>query len=62
MTKHATRGTVMALALLALTPWTGAEAAEIRVLSTVGMQPAKQSFAEGRAAAAPVYKAKGLGG
>jgi molybdate transport system substrate-binding protein len=31
---------VMALALLALTAWTGAEAAEIKVLSTVGMQPA----------------------
>jgi molybdate transport system substrate-binding protein len=31
---------VMALALLALTAWTGVEAAEIQVLSTVGMQPA----------------------
>jgi len=29
-----------ALALLPLTAWTGAEAAEIKVLSTVGMQPA----------------------
>jgi len=29
-----------ALALLALTAWSGAEAAEIKVLSTVGMQPA----------------------
>jgi molybdate transport system substrate-binding protein len=40
MTARAIRGMVMALALLALTAWTGAEAAEIRVLSTVGMQPA----------------------
>jgi molybdate transport system substrate-binding protein len=31
---------VMALALLALAAWSGAEAAEIQVLSTVGMQPA----------------------
>lgn len=30
MTKRTTRGMVMALALLALTAWTGAEAAEIR--------------------------------
>lgn len=34
------RGMAMALALLALTAWSGAEAAEIKVLSTVGMQPA----------------------
>ena len=40
MTERTTRGMVMALALLALTAWTGAEAAEIKVLSTVGMQPA----------------------
>ena len=40
MTKRATRGMAMALALLALTAWSGAEAAEIKVLSTVGMQPA----------------------
>jgi molybdate transport system substrate-binding protein len=31
---------VMALALLALAAWSGAEAAEIQVLCTVGMQPA----------------------
>ena len=47
MTTRATRGTVLALTLLALTAWTGAEAAEIRVLSTVGMQPAvSELFAE----------------
>ncbi len=40
MTKRSTRGMAMALALLALTAWSGAEAAEIKVLSTVGMQPA----------------------
>ena len=40
MTERTTRGMVMALALLALAAWTGAEAAEIKVLSTVGMQPA----------------------
>lgn len=40
MTKRTTRGMAMALALLALTVWSGAEAAEITVLSTVGMQPA----------------------
>ena len=39
MTKHSTRGMAMALALLALTAWS-TEAAEIKVLSTVGMQPA----------------------
>lgn len=40
MTKRATRGMVMALALLAVTAWSGTEAAEIKVMSTVGMQPA----------------------
>lgn len=40
MTKRAARGMAMALALLALTAWSGAEAAEIKVMSTVGMQPA----------------------
>jgi ABC-type molybdate transport system substrate-binding protein len=40
MAKHSTRGIAMALTLLALTAWSGAEAAEIKVLSTVGMQPA----------------------
>jgi molybdate transport system substrate-binding protein len=40
MNRRATRGMAMALALLALTAWSGAEAAEIKVLSTVGMQPA----------------------
>ncbi len=40
MTKRATRGMAVALALLAPTAWSGAEAAEIKVLSTVGMQPA----------------------
>jgi molybdate transport system substrate-binding protein len=36
-----TRGIALALALLlTLTAWSGVEAAEIRVLSTVGMQPA----------------------
>jgi molybdate transport system substrate-binding protein len=40
MTRRATRGMAIALALLALTAWSGAEAAEIKVLSTVGMQPA----------------------
>jgi molybdate transport system substrate-binding protein len=40
MKKRATRGIAMALALLALRAWSGAEAAEIKVLSTVGMQPA----------------------
>ena len=40
MTRGLTRGMAMAFALLALTAWSGAEAAEIKVLSTVGMQPA----------------------
>lgn len=40
MKRRATRGGVAGLALLALTAWTGVEAAEIKVLSTVGMQPA----------------------
>jgi molybdate transport system substrate-binding protein len=40
MTKRATRGMAIAFALLALTAWSGAEAAEIKVLSTVGMLPA----------------------
>jgi molybdate transport system substrate-binding protein len=39
MTKCATRVLAM-LVLLALTAWSGADAAEIKVLSTVGMQPA----------------------
>jgi molybdate transport system substrate-binding protein len=34
------RGVALALALLTLSTWGGAEAAEIQVLSTVGMQPA----------------------
>ncbi|HEY7205440.1 MAG TPA: substrate-binding domain-containing protein [Methylomirabilota bacterium] len=34
------RGVALALALLTLSSWGGAEAAEIQVLSTVGMQPA----------------------
>src|SRR5258706_6494720 len=38
MTTRAIRA--MALALLALTAWSGAEAAEIKLLSTVGMLPA----------------------
>jgi molybdate transport system substrate-binding protein len=33
------RGMAMGLALLALTAWSGAEAAEIKLLSTVGMLP-----------------------
>ena len=37
MKKRAIRGMATALALLPLTAWTGAEAAEIKVLSTVGM-------------------------
>jgi molybdate transport system substrate-binding protein len=40
MNRRATRGLTMALALAALTAWSRAEAAEIKVLSTVGMQPA----------------------
>ena len=40
MTTRAIRGMAMALALLALTAWSGAEAAEIKLLSTVGMLPA----------------------
>ena len=40
MNERATRGGWAGLALLALTAWSSAEAAEIRVLSTVGMQPA----------------------
>jgi molybdate transport system substrate-binding protein len=40
MTRRMTRGLTMALALVALTAWSRAEAAEIKVLSTVGMQPA----------------------
>ncbi len=40
MNKRAICGTAMAFALLALTAWSGVEAAEIKVLSTVGMQPA----------------------
>ena len=40
MTRGLTRGMAMAFALLALAAWSGAEAAEIKVLSTVGMQPA----------------------
>jgi len=40
MKKRMTRGMALALALLAVTAWSNLEAAEIRVLSTVGMQPA----------------------
>src|ERR1700737_3274686 len=40
MNRRATRGLTMTLALVALTAWSRAEAAEIKVLSTVGMQPA----------------------
>ncbi len=40
MKRRETRGMATALALLALTAWSRAEAAEIKVLSTVGMQPA----------------------
>jgi len=40
MNRRETRGMATALALLALTAWSRAEAAEIKVLSTVGMQPA----------------------
>jgi molybdate transport system substrate-binding protein len=40
MNRRETRGMATALALLALTAWSRAEAAEITVLSTVGMQPA----------------------
>ena len=40
MNRIETLGMAIGLALLALTPWSGAEAAEITVLSTVGMQPA----------------------
>ena len=40
MTTRAIRGMAMALALLAMTAWSGAEAAEIKLLSTVGMLPA----------------------
>ena len=40
MNRRATRDMALALALLAPTAWSGAEAAEIKVLSTVGMQPA----------------------
>lgn len=40
MTTRAMRGMAMGLALLALTAWSGAEAAEIKLLSTVGMLPA----------------------
>jgi hypothetical protein len=40
MQRRATRGGWAGLALLALMAWTGAEAAEIKVLSTVGVQPA----------------------
>jgi len=40
MTTRATRGSCLLLALLALATWSGAEAAEIELLSTVGMQPA----------------------
>jgi molybdate transport system substrate-binding protein len=40
MNRRETCGMVTALALLAPTTWSGAEAAEIKVLSTVGMQPA----------------------
>ena len=40
MNRRETRGMATALVLLALTVWSRAEAAEIKVLSTVGMQPA----------------------
>ena len=40
MNRRLTRGMATALVLLAPTAWSGAEAAEIKVLSTVGMQPA----------------------
>ena len=40
MIKRGTRVTVLALVLLAGTAWNGVEAAEIKVMSTVGMQPA----------------------
>ena len=40
MTTRSTRGMAVALALLVFTAWSGADAAEIKVLSTVGMQPA----------------------
>ena len=40
MNRIETLGMAIGLALLALMPWSGAEAAEITVLSTVGMQPA----------------------
>jgi len=40
MNRREIRGMATALALLALTAWSRAEAAEITVLSTVGMQPA----------------------
>lgn len=40
MTTRSTRGMAVALALLVFTAWSGVDAAEIRVLSTVGMQPA----------------------
>jgi molybdate transport system substrate-binding protein len=40
MNRRATRGLTMALALAALTAWSRAEAGDIKVLSTVGMQPA----------------------
>ena len=39
MTTRAMRSMAMGLALLALTAWSGAEAAEIKLLSTVGMLP-----------------------
>jgi molybdate transport system substrate-binding protein len=40
MNRRATCGLTLALALVALMAWSRAEAAEIKVLSTVGMQPA----------------------
>jgi molybdate transport system substrate-binding protein len=40
MNRRATCGLTLALALVVLTAWSRAEAAEIKVLSTVGMQPA----------------------
>ena len=39
MTNRAARGMALALALITFAAWGGAEAAEIRLLSTVGMQP-----------------------
>jgi molybdate transport system substrate-binding protein len=40
MMKRTTRGMALTLTVLVLTAWSGLEAAEIRLLSTVGMQPA----------------------